>query len=372
MLLRREKRAGRLSLTFEIDRLGGEVDALTGKEELVVVCRVPRRHAAAAVELLGAFVASTELPLESLESERRVVLEELQGAASDPEEVAHDLFFELAFPDHGLGRPVGGTLERVAALSADALVAHERERVHAGTLGFAAVGPLAAEEVVERLERTPVATVPHGAWLPRPAAPARFADDVDGRIRVRRVHADYAHVLLAAEGRPYGDPSRPAADVLAARLGGSTTSLLFETVRSQLGLAYLVFAWHRAYSDVGVLRIEVGTTPANVRRVVDTIRNVVAEALATGELFEELDVAKAQAVGRIVLESETSSELALTLARNRLVGEVPGWSPEAYVQALDRVTADDVHAEAARVVERGLLAVAAGHAEGGDAAVLEC
>src|SRR5579859_2326225 len=111
--------AGRnLRVVDEIEACGGDANAMTARDHVVLHARVPTADAATALGILGAAAVTREFDPDLVDAERRVVQEELRLAAADPTDIVHDVFFRTAYGDHPIGRPVGGTLAGVARLDA--------------------------------------------------------------------------------------------------------------------------------------------------------------------------------------------------------------------------------------------------------------
>jgi predicted Zn-dependent peptidase len=286
------------------------------------------------------------------------VLKELHGLCADAEEVAYEELHASLFDGHGLGAPLGGTEETIAALDLDGLDAFVAARLHAGTLGFSVVADVRADEVVQVLERSPVATLAAGAWLPD----ADAALPRTGRQPqvFQAVPGERVCGQLGGPGLAYRDGRRHAAEVVATLVGGTTTSLLFERIRSALGLTYAVSAWHRSYTDTGLFRIEFLARPENVERTFVAVEEALADKLEAGWCDEEVAAARLQREGTLLLEFETGVNLAVTTARMRLLARDPDWTPEGELAGVRAVTPDEVNATARQLVERPLQRVAAG------------
>ena len=141
------------SLPREIERLGGEVNALTSNEELFVYCRVAPEHAVRVTSLLMRSVCDEALPMDSFETERRVVLEEIQGALGDPAEHAHEVLYDTIFAGHPLGRPVSGTLASVKRLTPDDVLDWRRRALTGSTAGSWPSSPPALKSCATRSRR---------------------------------------------------------------------------------------------------------------------------------------------------------------------------------------------------------------------------
>ena len=221
-----------------------------------------------------------------------------------------------------------------------------------------AVVPAGLEELRDALEASTLAVLPvctqesaqeRTSW-PRADLPRRT---------VRTVSSDYAYVMLAVPAFAYQHPNRAAGEILAAALGGSSTSLLYDAIREQRGLAYEVASWHRAFSDAGVVVISVGTAPSNVDEVLE-VTDALLDSLPSREWSaDEFEIAKNQCKGQMLLRAESSSDHALMTARNRQTGGCD-WSLASHLKVVDRVTADELKAVASELFSRPAVAVVAG------------
>jgi predicted Zn-dependent peptidase len=147
--------------------------------------------------------------------------------------------------------------------------------------------------------------------------------------------------------------------VLATLVGGATTSLLFERIRSARGLTYTTSAWHRSYTDADLFCIDFVVRPENVEQTIDAIEEELMNKVAVGWTAEEVAVGSAPTRRALLLECETSANLAVFVARMRLLPRDPSWSPNAEVAAIRAVTADQLNALAAKLFERPLQRLAA-------------
>ena len=359
LLLRRPLPSCGLPLPAAVERLGGDVNAATAREDLFVYARVPALHFESAFALVAETVVPGSFPAGLFEAERRIVLEELHGLRADAEEVAYEELHTSLFDGHGLGAPLAGTDKALAALDVDELAGFVASRLHAGTVGFSVAADARADEVVAALERSPAAALRAGQWLPevetRPARAARPRPSIFHAVSGERVCGQ-----LGTPGVAYGDERRHAAEVLATLVGGTTTSLLFEQIRSALGLTYAVSAWHRSYTDAGLFRIEFVARPENVDRTFDAIEETLASKLATGWSAEEVAAGRLHREGTLLLEFETGVNLAVKTARMTLLARDPRWTPDGELAGIRAVTADQVNAIARELLDRPLQRLAAG------------
>ncbi|MFD2350418.1 M16 family metallopeptidase [Nonomuraea ferruginea] len=214
-----------------LEDLGGEANAITSREHLVLYARVPSEEAAAALDILARALAEPELSAPVLEAERKVVQEELRLAAADPLDVVHDIFFGLAYPGHPLGRPVGGTIEEVGRLELDALRDHHRRFL--GSAGVVVCGGADPDDLLRVLDKGPLAALP--PWQESdPGEPPAWG----GGREALRLNADTTGVVLGGPAAAYRDPLRHRWPVLMELLAGASSALLTEELRNRRGLCY--------------------------------------------------------------------------------------------------------------------------------------
>ena len=100
------------------DRLGGNVDAFTGKETACFYGKVLREQLPALVDLLGELVTTPRFEEDELARERQVILEEISQSEDQPDDWVSELFYANFWPGGTLAHPILGTREQVAGYGA--------------------------------------------------------------------------------------------------------------------------------------------------------------------------------------------------------------------------------------------------------------
>jgi len=202
-------------------------------------------------------------------------------------------------------------------------------------LVVAAAGNVDHDRVVELAERhCKVAAGSVNGAEPPPAA-------AEPRLQFHEKQTEQYHLCLGAPGIPRGDERRFELRVLDTILGGSTSSRLFQEVREKRGLAYAVYSFTSHFVDSGQIGVYVGTRPDNVREAMDVIGTELRKIVEEPVDADELERAKENVKGRLVLSLES------TLTRMNRIGssmlmDVPLLSLDEMVTAIDSVTVEDV------------------------------
>jgi predicted Zn-dependent peptidase len=327
-----------------IEGVGGFINASTDKELTAYWVRVPSEHMRLGFEVLFDIVANSRLDPADVERERMVILEELRMYQDQPQDLVQNLFEELIWPDHPLGRDIAGTEESVSRLTRDDILEYADAHYRQPNLVIGAAGSLTEAETLDVVRSgLSLRADPDGAATSTSPAPL-----VAPRVLVRRRETEQAHICLGARAFSYLHPERHALDLLNTVLGEGMSSRLFLNIRERLGLAYDVHSFTQKHRDTGYLGVYIGVEP---KKAVDAVNAVMAElhALSESEVSaDDLARAKEFTKGRLRLELETTNGVAFWLTyQELLLGEIK--SIEEELAQVDAVTAADVRRVAGEV-----------------------
>jgi predicted Zn-dependent peptidase len=290
-----------------------------------------------------------------LDSEREVVLEEIAMYEDTPQDLVHDLFSEAVFGNQPLGRPVIGTRDVIAGVSRRALAAYHRSMYVGGNIVVAAAGNLQHNEVVrlvERAQRRPEDTPPKGVRVRRP-----LVTPPPPGLRFQQKDTEQYHVCIGAPGISRSDRRRFAASLLDSILGGSASSRLFQEIRERRGMAYAVYSFTSQYTDTGLVGFYVGTREENVAECLEIASRELAEVSAGRLRPNELQRAKENLKGRIVLSMESTSNRMSRLGKS-LITDTELLSLDRLIAEIDAVEQDEIAELASVLLEPERLSAA--------------
>jgi predicted Zn-dependent peptidase len=323
LLFKGTARRSAMQIASAFDAVGGEANAVTGKEHTCYYARVLDEDTPLAVDVLADMVTSATLTPDDVESERGVILEELAMNDDDPSDVVHERFAEVVLGDHPLGRPIGGTARTIEAVGAADIQAHYRRHYTAPGLVIAAAGGLDHEAVcrivTEQLGRSGWDLADAVAPLGRRPLTSQVTGAPQGRTLVVHRQIEQANVVLGTTGLTATDDRRYVMSVLNAVLGGGMSSRLFQEVREKRGLAYSVYSFASGHSDSGYFGLYAGCAPGKVDEVITLLRASLEDLAADGVSEEELHRAHGQICGGLVLGLEDSGSRMSRLGKAELV-----------------------------------------------------
>jgi predicted Zn-dependent peptidase len=332
-----QRRPSSKEIANAIEGVGGFINASTDKELTAYWTRVPSEHTDLGLDVLFDIITNSKLDAADIERERDVILEELKGYQDQPQDFVQNLFEELMWPGHPLGRDIAGTQESVSRLTRDDILEYANALYRLPNVVIGTAGALDEARVLDFIR--PRLTLPADL---NGFMPSLSPGELDApHVLVRRQRTEQAHICLGVRAYSYLHPDRYAIDLLNTVLGEGMSSRLFLDIRERLGLAYDVHSFMSKYRDTGYIAVYLGVDP---KKAAEAIGAVMAELTGLGErevIPEELTRAKEFTKGRLRLELETTNGVAFWLTyQELLLGEIR--TIEEELALIDAVTAADL------------------------------
>jgi predicted Zn-dependent peptidase len=347
-----ERRPTARDIATEIDAIGGEFNAFTGKEltGYYVKCAAETRDVA--LDVLVDMLRNSRFDGDEIEREKGVIVEEMNMYADTPRSYVGNVWERHMYGDQPLGWDIIGTEETIRAANRATFRGYV-DRWYRPERLVVGLGGKLGDGLHERLEELlgDIAPAETGA-----AEPVVLPDE-GSPVRVHTKQSDQAHVVIGARSYPHGHPDRYAVQLLSTVLGGGMSSRLFTEVRERRGLAYYVFASHSGYTDAGSLVVRAGVDTARVGLAVETIATELRRIAEEPVDADELGKAQRYVTGRLVLGlEEPRGTIMFGLRRLLLEGRTA--ELDEVVAGIEAVTAEDVQRLAGELIrpERMTLA----------------
>ena len=290
---------------------------------------------------------------------------QIRRNALDPDDLAGRAFFSAAFPGHPYARPSRGTVQSLAAVTRDDLVAAHKRLMARDNVVIGVVGAITPERLKGLVDGA-LAGLPAKAGLTEvpTVAPAGA-----GRAEVTELDVPQTSIIFGRPGPLRDDDDFIPAYVVNHILGGGTfSSRLFNEVREKRGLAYSVYSYLQPFDHGGLLLGGVATRNDRAGQSIDLIRAEFARMAKDGPTQDELDSAKRYLIGSYALRFDTSSKVANQLVQLQLDHLGIDYITRRN-DLVSAVTLDQVKAAAQKLLGDGsLLVVAVGKPAGLDGA----
>ena len=359
LLFKGTPRRSAIEISEQLDGMGASANAATGKESTHLFARFLDEHTDEAFELLAEMLTEPTLPVEEVDSEREVILEEIAMYEDEPQDRVHDVLAEAIFGDYPLGRRVLGSAEVIASVPVRDIRAYHDARYTAGNVVVAAAGHVDHGQVVALARNYLQGQLPSVGEPTDGSAPRRGtgASLQAPRLCFYAKETEQYHVCFGGRGIARADERRFALLVLDAAFGGSSSSRLFREIREKRGLAYAVGSYIDQFVDDGAVAMYVGTRAENVDEACEIIGRELSQLRDDGVDAGELARAKEHVKGRIVLGLESTAARMTRCARSILY-DVPLLSLDELLSRVDAVSSDQVAALADELYDPGQLSAA--------------
>ena len=337
-----------------MERVGGELNAYTTKEETVVYTAAPRGNVARAMELLADLATSSRFPAAELDKEREVVEDEINSYLDTPSEAVYDDFEDLIFAGTPLGHNILGTSEALATFDSDMCQRYLSRWYTTANMVVFYYGPASPQRVLPIVSRC-FETLPQ-------AEAEHHSPDICATVASRqpfstfkRADTHQAHTVMGAVTGGLYAPGRYPMALLTNILGGpGMNSLLNVELREKRGLVYSVDASSSLLSDCGLFTIYFGCDPADQQRCEEIVRKQIEQVAAGCITAKQLQAAKKQYIGQLAVASDNRESVAIATGRAAMY--FPSVMPSSQVaERINAVTTEQIMEAAAGISQRSML-----------------
>lgn len=333
-----------------LDRLGGELNAYTTKEEIVLHATILKEDLSKASSLLMEIATEATFPDNEVNTERGVVIDEIKSYKDSPSEDVYDRFEEKLFRGHSLSMPILGTPQSVRATSAEELRRFYKEKFVPGSMVFTIVADIDEKRMEADLLRTFDKFFSGSGMvsgeLTRPESVT--LDNVFDEVINKRNHEANA-VIGGYAPSLYEEKERIATSLMSNILGGpAMNSILNDILREKHGWVYGVESSYTQYSDTGIMAISLGCERENTEKCIDAVRREISKLQANALTDRKLRAAKKQFLGQIAISSDNGEAQCLSMGKSLLAyGRVA--SAEEIKREIEAVSADMIRDMACRI-----------------------
>ncbi|NLB91248.1 MAG: insulinase family protein [Clostridiales bacterium] len=328
----------------QMDEVGGQLNAFTGKDCTCFYAKVIDENLPLAVDILSDLVLNGVFDKGELEKERGVIIEEIAMSEDDPEDLVHELLAKAQFADQSLGRSILGPSQQIQNYSRADLLTYQKNHYLPENAVISVAGNYALPLLKEVIEKY------FGNWQGK----GKKTIGENTPLAYHSGHffhekkTEQVHLCLGYEGRPLGGKNAYLMAMLNNLIGGGMSSLLFQRIREELGMAYSVYSYPLSYQNGGVLNIYAGMSEANALKVAVEIQGILEKLLAQGideKLFLQM---KNQLRGSYLLGLENVSGRMQSLGRSQLLlGKIN--KVEESLALMESVTLEEITALCHRI-----------------------
>lgn len=335
MLFKGTRRRNAREIASALESIGGSINAFTSREQTCYTARILDEHLPIAIDVLSDLTTNATITAGNLAKEKKVICEEIKESFDTPSDRIHDIFAKTYWGNHALGSPILGSIDNVTNMPRKKVLDYIKRNYKSGSIVIAAAGSVSHDKLVRLVRKNfdfPTGAVEYDA--PPTRTKSRTIDIVADKN-------NQTHLVVGFPGLDYSSPSKMASLLLNTYLGGGMSSVLFQKIREERGLAYTVYMFHDFYRDAGIVGTYVGTDKTRVALALDIIlkefRKLKRNRLKHGQLSE----IKAQLKGQLMLGMEATTSRMSRLARQELmIGKY--YTLDHILKSIEKVSANDI------------------------------
>lgn len=334
-----------------LDRLGGELNAFTTKEEIVFHATVLKEDMAKAAALLLELATCPTFPDQEINTEKGVVIDEIQSYKDSPSEDIYDKFEEMLFKGHPLSGNILGTKASVRKISRSELLKFVQDKFRPEKMAFTIVADIDEKTMEKSVLKLVQKHFPDHVLAPETAICEETAAFVSGPFDVTLSKRNHQANCIIGGLAPslYQDRERLATVLLCNILGGpANNSILNSVLREKNGWVYGVECSYTQYSDTGIVAISLGCDKGNLEKCVKAIYKEIGKLQEDMLSERKLKAAKKQLLGQMAISGDNGETQCLSMGKGLLAYGKLNTGKETR-QMVEGITAEDIR-EMARTI----------------------
>lgn len=322
-------------IASDIDRIGGQMNAFTGKEATCYYVKSLSSSLYKAADVLTDMIEHALFDQNEMNRERKVIEEEIKMDEDAPDDLAHDKLIEDMFKDEPLGKSITGDHETLSTIDHGVMDQYVCDQYVRDAIVISAAGSFDPDELCSYFEHH---FMNRGqSKPPRKKSESHYVP----RYHFEKKEIQQTHICLGTKAITLEDPRSYAFQILSNAFGGGMSSRLFQNIREQKGLAYSVFSNMGTFSTDGYFEIYAGVAHDQLEKTVEGIHEEL-ERLKTDPISqEELDSSREQMKSSYVFSQENPTARMVVNGKNKLLLDRV-FLPDEVMEGYDKVTLDDV------------------------------
>lgn len=327
-------------IAIKFDSMGAEFNAFTDKENCCVYADFIDENLTECIELLLDIVCNPSFLTEHIKTEKKVVLEEIKMMEDNPSDILLNYFYSQIFNSHPLSLPILGTRKILRKINKKIIGSYFSEKFGLGDMVISAAGNIEHNRLVKMIREYSEGIKPGGQSNDIIKIPA--PENGKGSQSIHNSKSKAVHLCLGGLGCDRSSDERYSLSLFTTLFGGSMSSRLFQKIREDEGLAYSISANNIQYKDTGLLFIYAASSAKNVSKILMLIKEEIEDVRKNGIKSEELERARDNIKGSIVLSVEDISSRMFRLGKT-LLFDKKVLTINQILKKIDRITVLDIN-----------------------------
>ncbi|MGF1922570.1 MAG: M16 family metallopeptidase [Bacteroidia bacterium] len=312
LIFKRTEKRNTNQILNRLESVGADLNAYTTKEYTCVHASFLQPYVDRTLELFNDIVFHSVFPVDEIEKEKGVILDEITSYLDQPEEAINDDFEDMLFANHALGRNILGTPATVGSLDQSHIKSFIKNNYRTDQIIVAVMGNYTLKKLVKIGEKY-FNSVPENSGARNRFAPIKNKPE---QVRVNKSIMQ-AHSMIGIQTYSLHHPYKAGLLLLNNILGGNgMSSILNLQIREKYGIAYTIESNYSPLSDTGIFALYFGTDKEKVDRATQLIFKEFKKIRTTKFSDLQLQKAKHKFIGQIALGEENRIGLIISMAKS--------------------------------------------------------
>lgn len=337
MLFKGTDKRNAKEIAESIDNIGGQINAFTGKECTCYYTKTLDTHIDIALDVLSDMFFNSNFNQKDIDTERKVILEEIGMYEDSPEELVHDILSETVWDGNPLGYSILGTHECLKGINKEIIKDYIYKNYTPDNCVIAVAGNFDDDKLYELINKY------FSSWKFNESRVVKYGNvEFITGSKIKEKDTEQVHICMGFNGIEHGNDNLYALLAINNILGGGMSSRLFQKIREEKGLVYSVYSYPSSYKNAGLFTIYAGMNPEYLKKVISLINKEVKELVKKGISKAELEKSKEQMKGSYILGLESTSSRMNSIGKSELMlGTI--YTPEEILKKIDDISEDNLN-----------------------------
>lgn len=342
-----QKRPNTGAISRELDSVGAEYNAFTGKDYTGYYIKASSENIGLSVDMLSDMLHNSLFDSKLIDPERGVIIEEINMYEDNPLMHVGDVFENLLYQGTTLGKSIAGPRKNIQNISRSALYNYHKKYYYNGNTIIGVAGKFDAAKVLALINKY----FPVSGKSPRVKANKVVLKKQNSpRVSIVKRDLEQVQLILGFKSPSEKDKRYLTSQVLANIMGGNMSSRLFLNIREKRGLCYFIRGEINGYEDISSLTVHAGLNKTKIYEALKAIKELLHDLKAHGVSKEEVIKAKKNLRGHLILRLEDSTNYLSFLMSQEFLGQEIK-SLEAKLLELDKISLGQVNKLAQEIID---------------------
>ncbi|SEF46013.1 Predicted Zn-dependent peptidase [Caloramator fervidus] len=336
----------------EIEELGGQINAFTGKEATCYYVKLLDEHYETGIEVLSDMILNPKFSSEDIEKEKGVIIEEINMYEDSPEDLVFDLLSMATWGNDSLALPILGYENTVKSISREVILDYYNKTYNPSNIVISFTGNFDEDKILELICEK------FETWNSVNNIQIEYSyPNINNEIKVKNKDIEQVHVALTLEGIELGNDKLYTLLAINNYFGGGTSSRLFQKLREEYGYVYTIYSFTSAYKNKGMFNIQFALNKAYLEKSLVLITHEIVDILKNKMSDVQITKAKEQLKGSYILGLESVSSRMFSIGKSELMLNKV-FEPKEVLNKIESITKDEFYEVIDLVFKNGFLSAA--------------